>query len=582
MEKTGTEAGTHLAKAYRKLTSTLRGGGMPTWCRAVRCRDLAFAVVFACIASRGMAIAQERPPAGGSSKIDVELKIVPFYAVDAEGRPVFDLRREEVELRVDGAAVAVESFDRYSTAGPTASPAAERPREGSAAPAAPAVARHVFFLFDVAFSSPRGLLASSEVAKGYLDQLPAIDRLYLLLHDRRTGLKQVLGPIAANDKGKEKVLKRLRELRPDVQGLNTNAGGGLPPSIIGAASSRGRNKDVFIPPSQDSAMTDAIRSGGRAEYESVALTFADSLEALAAELRRLPGPKLLLTFTQGLDPGIYFEGNSHGLQTGRAGIRVDSRQFSALETRFRKPLQALADSGAMNLFVNLDRPLTVGDGDRALRHIASSAGGLYVESRSAKDVKDRVASSTAAYYEAGFLPAGSLLEAGRAGVEVVVNRPGVKVWSASAVRTRERYAVLSEHEKRLLVIDLVQGGPEAQRSRGPVRLDLHDLSGKVQGRVEPKRRHVRFEAAWPADLAGKKVDLYTVVLAEPRKGAPIEILLYDQKERAAVADLPAVETAIEGHNGFVWGLVAVESGTERAWFRRLLVQAAKPAGGPVR
>ncbi len=274
---------------------------MPTWFRAVRFRDLSFAAVFAwiafggiAVASGGMAVAEEPPPSAGGTKIDVELKIVPFYAVDAEGHPVFDLRREEVELRVNGVPVAIEGFDRYNAAHPTA----ERPGQGSVR-AEPIVARHVFLLFDIAFSSPQGLLGSSQVSKGYLDQLPATDRLYLLLHDRRTGLKQVLGPVVADEKGKEKVLKRIRELRPDVQGLDANADRNLPPSISGGGGYKGKDGSIFIPPNQDSAMRDAIRSSGRSEYQGIALDLAWSLEALAAELRRLSGPKLLLTFTQG-------------------------------------------------------------------------------------------------------------------------------------------------------------------------------------------------------------------------------------------------------------------------------------------
>jgi hypothetical protein len=536
---------------------------MPTPCRAVRLRDLTVAVVFAWIASGGLAVAQDRPPSAGGERIDVELKIVPFYATDAEGRPVYDLRKEEVELRVGGVPVGVESFDQYSAAGSTTT--IERPRAAGKAPAA--LPRHVYLLFDVAFSTPRGLLGSAKTAGGYLEQLPTTDRLYLLVNDRRTGLKQVLGPVAADAEGKEKVFKRIRELRPDVQGLETNADSKLPPSVRGT----GRNG---APADQDSLIRDNIRASGRSQYEGVALGFAESLEVLAAELRRLSGPKLLVMFTQGLNSQLYFEGSSIGLQTGRQNHRVDSRQFSAMETRFRKPLQALADSGAMSVFVNLDHQMVVAgaDADRALRHMASSTGGLYVEGGSPKQVEDRMAGSTAAYYEAGFLPAGSLLEAGRANVEVVVRRPGVKVWAPSAVRTRESYGTLSEHEKRLLAIDLVQGGPEAQRSRSPVRLDLRDLSGRVQGRVEPKRRLVRFEADWPGELAGKEVDLYTVVLSQPRKGKGIEVLLYDQRDRTPVAKLPTLETAVDGHDGFVWGVVAVEPGTERAWFRRLLVQ----------
>ena len=544
---------------------------MPTSCRAICLRVLAFVAGFSWIAFGGIAMAEDQPPRVHGEKVDVELKIVPFYAVDAEGRPVFDLRRDEVELKVGGAPVAIEAFDRYSTTGA----ASESPRKENTPP--PAAARHVFFLVDVAFSSPRGLLGSSQVVKGYLEQLPATDRLYLLVNDRRTGLQEVLGPLAADAKGKEQVLERIHRLRPDIQGLQTNVE--LPPSIKGAA--RGP-----VPSDQDSATRDAARANSRTQYEGVARAFAGSLELLAAELRRLPGPKLLITFSQGFNPDLYFNGESIGLQTGSAAHHVDSRQFSALESHFRKPLQALADSGAMSLFVNVDHMMVVAgrDTDSALRHIASSAGGLYVEGMSPQVVEARMASSTAAYYEAGFVPAGSLLEAGRAGVEVVVHRPGVRVWAASAVRTRESYASLSEYEKRLLMIDVVQGGPEAQRSRSPVRLDLRDLAGhgRVQGHAQTKQILVRFEADWPADLAGKKVDLYTVVLSQPRRGAGIEVLQYDQKERASIADLRALETAIEGHDAFVWGVVAVEPGTERAWFRRLLVQGAKPGGGAVR
>jgi hypothetical protein len=544
---------------------------MSTPCRSVRLRDLAVVVVFTWIASGGLAVAQVRPPSVGGEKIDVELKIVPFYATDAEGRPVYDLRKEEVELRVGGVPVGVESFDRYAAAGATTT--IERPQAAGKAPAA--LPRHVFLFFDVAFSTPRGLLGSSKVAGGYLEQLPASDRLYLLVNERGTGLKQVLGPVAADDKGKEKVMKQIRGLRPDVQGLETNAASKFPMGVRGT----GRNG---VPVDQDSPIRDNINASGRSQYEGVALGLAGSLEVLAAELRRLPGPKLVVMFTQGLNAQLYFQGSSIGLQTGRGNHHMDSRQFSAMETHFRKPLQALADSGAMSLFVNLDHQMVVAgaDTDSALRHMASSTGGLYVEGGSPKQVEDRIAGSTTAYYEAGFLPTGSLLEAGRAGVEVVVRRPGVKVWAPSAVRTREAYGSLSEYEKRLLVIDLVQGGPEAQRSRSPVRLDLRDLSGRVQGRVEPKQRLVRFEADWPAELAGKKVDLYTIVLSTPQKGKSIEVLLYDQRDRTPVADVPALETAVDGHDGFVWGVVAVEPGTERAWFRRLFVQPEKPGGGP--
>ena len=109
------------------------------------------------------------------------------------------------------------------------------------------------------------------------------------------------------------MLDRIRGLRPDVQGLQTDVE--LPASMMGTARGKG-------PPNQDSATRDAARANAQSQYEGAARGFAQSLEVLAAELRRLPGPKLLVTFTQGLDPQIYFEGASIALQTGSAAIHL--------------------------------------------------------------------------------------------------------------------------------------------------------------------------------------------------------------------------------------------------------------------
>src|SRR5688572_30364489 len=86
--------------------------------------------------------------------IDVEIKLVPFYAVDEEGKPVFDLKQDEIELRLDGKPLPVDTLDAFEKSGAAATagqqgaeapPKAKRPR------------RHVVLFFDIAFSSPRGL-----------------------------------------------------------------------------------------------------------------------------------------------------------------------------------------------------------------------------------------------------------------------------------------------------------------------------------------------------------------------------------------------------------------------------------------
>jgi hypothetical protein len=494
----------------------------------------------------------ELAPRAGGETIEVELKIVPFYAVDAEGRPVFDLRPDEIELRVGGRTVPVESFDRYTAAAAGLDPAAP----------APLASRNVFLLFDASFSTPKGLITGRRLASGLLDRLPASDRLTLLVNDPAVGFKKSVGPVQADEPGKKKVIQEIQALKPEVRRLDLNPAADMGPPSTGRT---GKGQ----PAHQMNHIHDFAQGSSRGEYVNFARELAESLSVFASDLRRIRGPKLLVVFSQGLDQTLYFQGDS-GFGVGSSETtRVDTRRQSALVSFFEDPLQALADSGTMSLFVNTDKQHV--EADAALRHMADSVGGLYLEGPAGERLEQRIASSTAAYYEAGFQPSGALLEPARAGVEVVVRRPGVKAWAPPAVRTRETYQTLTPHEKKMMVVDLVLGGPEAQRARSPVRLGLTELAGKATGRVESDRRLLRFEIDWPGDAAQKTVDLYTVVLTPLAEGKKPELLRFDVQENIPAIAYSAIESSLEGADSYVWGLVAVEPASGRAWYRRLRV-----------
>jgi hypothetical protein len=164
--------------------------------------------------------------------------------------------------------------------------------------------------------------------------------------------------------------------------------------------------------------------------------------------------------------------------------------------------------------------------------------------------------------------------AARETVEVVVKRPGVKAWAPPALKVREAYETLTASEKRLLVLDLVAGGPEALR--GPVRLQVQDLGGKVAGRPEKSGRRLRFDAAWPADIAGKDLDVYNVALAPVRGAKTPKVLLLEQQEASRPGSVP-LEVWLANTDTLIWGIVAVEPATGRTWYRRLQLQGERAA-----
>jgi len=494
--------------------------------------------------------------------VNVEVKIVPFYAVDARGKPVYDLRPEEVELRVGGTPVALDSFDSYAIAGGKAA--------AQASPLTPMPSRSVFLLFDLSFSSSVGLRTDKKLAVRLIEGWPTGDRLFLMTQTTRGGLVTKLGPVPPDAEGKKELVAAIEALSPEVRRLELQDD---PTVDFSPPAERVGRANIGAPGQQMGDAFDAIQATVRGEYTTVARGLADSLGGLAGELRNVGGPKLLMVFSQGLDPRLYFDGDSS--QYAR-GVFIRHRS-PGLSERFREPLTALAESGTLALFLNTDRDPEL-NGDSALRQMASTTGGLYVEGGDPRSLEARVTSATTAYYEAGFHPLDRMLQTDRAAVEVVVRRPGVKAWAPSNVRLRESYRSLSAFEKRRLVIDLVAGGAGARWAHASVPLKLQDLVGNVVGRAASESPRLEFKADWPSGLAARKMDLYNVVLAPPAEGRKGKVLAFDRREATAgPLERGALEAALAEKGAHVWGIVAVDPETEQVWMRRLMLQPPRKA-----
>lgn len=505
------------------------------------------------------------PPSAGGETVEVSIRIVPFCAVDAAGKPIADLRQDEVELRVGGRAVTIDTLDRTAAA-PAGMPETNR----RLSPAPPAPPRTVVFLVDSAFTSPAGVRNARLVAEKLLRDIPEGQRLSLYLHSAARGLEQKVVSVAADHRGKRQFLDALGKLVPEVGRIDTGSVSELGYSMATGGSKFG---------SQLNGTINSIQTTARSEYEGIARELAGALDFMAAELRHIRGPKLFLVFWQGLDSDLFFQGDM-GMNPATGGAYVvGGQRYGPLMTHFTAPLRAIGDSGAMTVFVNATAPEGVGsDAEGPIRQMAQTAGAFYAGGADAESVAERVAATTAACYEAGFYLRGRPTAA-REPVEVVVKRPAAKTWAPAALRLRDTWETLTATEKKLLVLDLVAGGPQAQH--GPVQLSVEQLGGSVQSRPEKGGgRRLRYQAAWPAALAGKELDLYNVALARPAGGEKTPRLLkFDLHEKAGTAAADPLEVDLGKSDRLIWAIVAVEPASGRAWYRRLqLAGPAAPSG----
>lgn len=509
--------------------------------------------------------------------VDVEIKIVPFYAVDGDGKPVLDLKQDEVEIRVDGKPVPVDSFDAPRAAG--AAPAVQSPDSPPAAPRKAggegihpaAQRRHVVLFFDVAFSNVPGFQKAQKFAQKMIEDTPEQDYLYLLVHDFKAGLRQELGPLSADAAGKAKMIEHIRRMKPEIGQLDAHA-----ESRVDLYKSAGP-KQKGLAMDQNSAINAGLRTNSQAQLEGTARSLAESLKLLTGQFERIKEPKLLVFLSQGIDPELYWVGSDVALQFGTSAsswAHINSYQYRGLHGLYDKSLRDLADTGAMSLFVNLDD--RDGNSFSSLQHMALNGGGLYLGGVDAGLVARRAENATAAYYEAGFYLNDQTRAASRATIDVVVKRPGVRTFSAGSLKVRDTWRGLTEDARRLLIVDLIEGDAPTQRARSSVRLDYHNLPGSVLGRADAGRTLLRYEAGWPKELAGHQVELYNVVL-EPtgRPGAP-NVLRFDRKA-TSVDQAGAIEVEVPDKAVFLWGIVAVEPESGRTWYRRFHLQGKPQA-----
>jgi len=540
-------------------------------------------------------------PLAGEESLQVELRTVPFYAVDEAGRPVHDLRPEEVELVVGGQGITPETFDAFSlgsdpSAAAGALPAGEGGQAGPETFTRP-LSRHVFFLFDTAFASARSLRRSQETARGLVDRLPETDRLYLLLHHPERGFRQELGPLVANVAGKERFRQALEDLTPEIERLQTRAEASLPPMDL-STSPGGVVGGPDLGPGRNGTPREQVHNAyeqtgalGRSEYRSVAYQLAEAYTVFAAALRQIREPKLVLNFSTGIEDRLFFEGEVafKGVGSSSASMYVaDMRRADPMVSHFQGPLSELAATGAAMIFVNA--AAEDASGRDSLRHMGEVTGGRVVEGVDVGSLAERIVGSTSAYYEAGFYSRPGLGDEDPTRVEVVIRRPGVRAFSPRRLESRLIYRALDAHQRRYLIVDLVHRGAEGrglvragelgaggwgvgESGAASPRMVLHELAGQLAGRTAEGGKLV-LRAAWPEAVEGRKMDLYEVVLAVAPGGEEAEIVRFDRHELTATAEplLLAAELP-RGETVYVWGVVAVEPESGDTYFRRLMLQA---------
>nr|HRC84445.1 hypothetical protein [Thermoanaerobaculia bacterium] len=464
------------------------------------------------------------------------------YALDRDGKPIFDLRPEEVVLDIHGEVLPIDTLDRYrfAAAEPPASAAKAVERESSAPP------RQVFLLVDLAFASRPGLTSTRQLALQLVARLAPADRLTLLTFTPAAGLREEMGPLSPAER--PRIKKALEKLRATAQ---------LELDPLGDVAPVEEMEDAF----------DRVRANSAEQYRAVGAALATGLQTLSVRLAALPGPKLLVYLSEGLNDSLYIEGNR-----GHGSAAAATSYSSGLLATFAPALKALAEAGTVPVFVNALG--SEAGGDAFLRHVSQETGGTYLQGTDRRQLLEELDAATSAYYEAGVYSSSLPADTAAGAVKLVIRRPGARAVSPARFALPTSQPAPDRRRRDAWVVDLVARG-KLGGSTSPG--DASALS-MLPGGASAKGRLLSFRPDWQAAPLAARVELYQVLISVASHSAP-ELLKLDHQELPRDQLAPNYDIELPPKRALIWGLVVIDRESKKTWLRRLLLEAPKTPPG---
>ena len=397
-------------------------------------------------------------------EVSVNLKLIPVYVADRNGKPVRDLTPDEFTLMVDGKPVTISAFEKHGLAKEVREHEKHRPEAKVASvTVAPILSRKFIIMFDFAFNTARGIVAGVEAALRFLsNQVEPQDELALVSYSMLKGVR--IHEFLTTDH--EKIRAALRSLTAR--------------DITGRADEVEHAYWTLVERMPSSSELTNLEMQRR-DSTRQAQEYFDSLTRLAKALRLVQGEKSVLFFSSGVPSSLINSTRlggipGDGFPTFEIGVSllrplqedmqkefsISNCSFYTFDTRDSANIPALFDADELNL--RIGGGMLGGDGkvfrdDKttgadSLRRLSSRTGGKYYSNIALHEKNlEEVSAVTGTYYILGFpLPVSA--DGRFHSIKVEVARRGCQVRTQPGYFNPKPFREYSQIEKNIHLFDL--------------------------------------------------------------------------------------------------------------------------------
>ena len=481
-----------------------------------------------------MQLAQEKPL---EYSIYVNVKLLPIFALDSDGNPVFDLKKEEMELYVNEIPFKIAHFKRFDFESSTIEKQEIIQKENE---------RVVFIILDSMFNSRTGFRRSKEIAADLVRAGKPGDYFIVFENNLYTGLKHIGG----HAQSRKLLIKKIKKLSRPIERWATQL-----------YSSRELSNNIDFSIITDARLeTDAWESlrrltliSERLRYKFQVQHFSRILSHFKYILKTISKPKLVFLISEGMSRGAFkidTKSTENYMQREPLDqIQLDAEDLRAMQFKSilnKDEIQTVEESRVYSTFLfsylkNIVKSINYGgsvlytinpgkindtndegkSGEMSLRYLASESGGKYFAGSDPGEIVKRIKKTTAAYYEMAFYTDpedGQELQ-----IDVKCKRKGIRLYTSNYAEGSSSYSEMDPVQKKMFALNVISGG-NWSRTLGRIRRVRHK---KIKN---GSKNTFSLTVPLPNEMKNKKLEMFLIHMDTKTQRVKMDIIEKEAKE----------------------------------------------------
>jgi VWFA-related protein len=434
-------------------------------------------------------------------KISVNAMLIPVFAVDSKGDPVYDLEKEEFKLFVNSKPVEIMNLLRFTF---------EEDKEvvktikiKKEIPVKERTERFVFIILDSVFNSFHGYRRAKKIAEGIVTN-GSPDDIFIVLENVGTG---GLRYIAGTEQDRKEIIKKIRKLKVPTSKWDRSLFLTRPWNDMADTQKYNPGND---------GIERSLKYKDQLLYKQQVKHFSRNLRQFKYALKTIVKPKIVFLVSEGIAKNA-FKTDYALIDRSPAGavsvlkpeptVKDVKHFFDQRLFQYLKDMVTTINEGG-SVFYTIHPGKFERDegasGEMSLRYLASEGGGKFIGGSDTKDIIRHVKRTTAAYYELAFMTDDNMGK--KLDIDVKCTREGVKLHTFEKTEKGTAYNQMAPLEKKLFAFNAATGGSWSRMVGKVVRVKYKKHKQEKPG--APNK--IPIEIQLPEAMKNRKLDIHVL------------------------------------------------------------------------